>query len=355
MKIYATWQNFGGVEYHRLYQPLKRIAEAGIAEVVQTDSFAPEHMEDCDLLIFSRTLGPYTGKILRAMQKLKKPVIVDVDDLWNLPAKHVSSRFYRQNNIDRQILDAIKLSWGVTTTNSVLSAEISSHNRNIMILPNAIDLTDEQWTKTKTHQGDRLRFGYVGGLTHLDDTALLWEPTKRILDEYPDKVQFVICGYNGEGVEKEIWQGMISNLTGGGRARGEQIAVAPSAHPCDYGEFYAHFDVALAPLEGGLFNRCKSDLKVIEAAAYRCPIIASCIHPYTAHRHNSGVRLCNSSEDWYNAMRFHIEHPELIQQAGNANFVFCDEQRNFDVINRNRARFYQQAFEWMKSKRVQPA
>ncbi len=353
MNIYTTWKHLGGVGYHRLYQPLKRIQlENEDITIKVVESYTPEWIEETDVLIFNRTLGPYTAKILRAMRKLHKPVIVDVDDLWNLPDKHVSADHYKRHGIDRQIKDAIKYATAVTTTNSVLAAEISAINKNVLILPNAIDHDDEQWKAEKTPMGNRVRFGYVGGLTHLDDTSLLFESTREILQKYPDRVQFVICGYDDSPEVRGLWQGMVSNLTGGGIARGEQIAVAPSVPSLDYGEFYAHFDVALAPLQGGLFNRCKSDLKVSEAAAYRMPIIASCTHPYTAHRHNTGVRLCNSSEQWFNAIEHYIQNPHLIQHDGNANYCYCIENRNFADINRQRLRLIRQLYKESQDRRT---
>ena len=49
----------------------------------------------------------------------------------------------------------------------------------------------------------------------------------------------------------------------------------------EYAKNYAKFDVSLAPLKDTLFNRLKSQLKVIESGFYKKALIASNIGPYT--------------------------------------------------------------------------
>ena len=54
------------------------------------------------------------------------------------------------------------------------------------------------------------------------------------------------------------------------------------------------FDVSLAPIKDTMFNRMKSQLKVIEAGFYKKALIASDIGPYTIdlnHALDKGVNL----------------------------------------------------------------
>ena len=48
----------------------------------------------------------------------------------------------------------------------------------------------------------------------------------------------------------------------------------------EYGLLYDQFDIAIAPLEDNRFNRCKSNLKIIEAGMKGLPIFVQNIHPY---------------------------------------------------------------------------
>ena len=48
-----------------------------------------------------------------------------------------------------------------------------------------------------------------------------------------------------------------------------------------YAKNYSKFDVSLAPIKDTMFNRMKSQLKIIEAGFYKKALIASDIGPYT--------------------------------------------------------------------------
>ena len=48
-----------------------------------------------------------------------------------------------------------------------------------------------------------------------------------------------------------------------------------------YAKNYTKFDVSLAPIKNHIFNRMKSQLKVIEAGFYKKALIASNLGPYT--------------------------------------------------------------------------
>ena len=54
-----------------------------------------------------------------------------------------------------------------------------------------------------------------------------------------------------------------------------------------YASNYRLFDVSLAPIKNHIFNRVKSQLKVIEAGFYKKALIASNLGPYTIDLKNS--------------------------------------------------------------------
>ena len=69
-------------------------------------------------------------------------------------------------------------------------------------------------------------------------------------------------------------------------------------------------DLALAPLEDNLFNRCKSNLKFLEYGACGYPVIASDIECYRG----SGLPVTlvkNRYRDWLEAIRSH-QRKEII-------------------------------------------
>ncbi len=112
---------------------------------------------------------------------------------------------------------------------------------------------------------------------------------------------------------------------------------------------YNEADVCLAPLKNNnLFNFYKSNLKVIEAGAHHCPIIASNYGPYTIDDiegkldgKQKGI-LVNESDNkgWYNAMKFYVDNPDLMREHGENLFNYVKENLCSEVIGKKRLELY---------------
>ncbi len=190
-------------------------------------------------------------------------------------------------------------------------------NKNVYVLPNAINPNEQQF-KAETLPSDKLRFGWLGGSSHLHDLKLL-DGTINKLKPYNDKFSMYLCGFDIRGSVTEI-----NKETGEQKqrpirpeetvwARYEEIftdnyrMVTPEHKDflmkfkeedyvsdvlpfynriwtkpvTSYAANYRWFDVSLAPIKNHIFNRVKSQLKVIEAGFYKKAIIASNVGPYT--------------------------------------------------------------------------
>ncbi|MGB5536689.1 MAG: hypothetical protein WBN08_12400, partial [Thiogranum sp.] len=76
-----------------------------------------------------------------------------------------------------------------------------------------------------------------------------------------------------------------------------------------------NLDLAVAPLERNRFNRCKSDLRILEYGAMGWPVIATDIEPYR----DAPVHLVtNQTRAWVNAIRDHVHDPDANWKAGDA-------------------------------------
>ena len=115
MKVLALWNGMGGVEYHRLYVPLKRlqIDHADQIEVEVSQEFNKAglpNLKQYDLILFNRWLGADHYEILHYLAKHGIPYIIDIDDFWELPKYHPTYKFFRENKLKQAIVDAILLS-----------------------------------------------------------------------------------------------------------------------------------------------------------------------------------------------------------------------------------------------------
>ena len=84
----------------------------------------------------------------------------------------------------------------------------------------------------------------------------------------------------------------------------------------------------------GFYLFYKSELKIVEAAAYQLPIICSDVKPYNFHCNNPGVMLCpNTFESWYQFLKGMINP---IENRGQWNYEYCDQHHNLKTINQQR-------------------
>ena len=92
-----------------------------------------------------------------------------------------------------------------------------------------------------------------------------------------------------------------------------------------------------------LFNKVKSQLKIIEAGAHMCPVIASNYGPYTLDiedgKHGFLINE-NDKRGWYEKMKWFVDNPSAIKEMGQALNELVLEKYTLEKINKNRAEFF---------------
>ncbi|QKS82333.1 hypothetical protein [Pseudomonas bijieensis] len=73
-------------------------------------------------------------------------------------------------------------------------------------------------------------------------------------------------------------------------------------------------DLALAPLEDNLFNRCKGNIRLLEFGACGVPVICSDIEAYRGDL--PAKRVENRFEAWVGAIRAHIQDLDAAAALG---------------------------------------
>ena len=123
-----------------------------------------------------------------------------------------------------------------------------------------------------------------------------------------------------------------------------------------YASNYNLFDVSMAPLKEHMFNKVKSQLKVIEAGFHKKALIAQNFGPYQIDcvnvieyggkiNENGNSILVDTSKnhkDWYKSMKKLYDNPELVDLMGNNLYNLVNEKYHIDVVTKNRAFFYQE-------------
>jgi glycosyltransferase involved in cell wall biosynthesis len=251
----------------------------------------------------------------------KVKLIVDIDDYWNVPKYNPAYKVYKEKGKEA-VLKSLKAASMVWTTTPQLAEKVKEINPNVHILPNYIDHQENQWLEKNDHP---LTIGYVGGFSHLEDVKLLRGQIGEICEKY--NARFLFCGYNSTDPNSAEMEYQIT----GSRQRPDWFWVGEVTSVLNYGKYYSHIDVVLAPLTETHFNKHKSELKIVEAAAYKLPILVSEVEPYTNHRDNEGVTFVKNN-DWSIIGEVIKNRKEL----GEKNYKYCLEHHNIETINQKR-------------------
>ena len=338
-----------------------------------------------------RSIGPDFEKANELIKKLTENgiiTIVDIDDYWMPGKEHPIHDIIKFNKINEKIVANLKVASYVTTTTNLFADEIKKFNKNVVVFPNAINPNEPQF-KEPTLESDRLRIGWLGGSSHLHDLQLLDSPLGKIT-HLKDKLQFVLCGFDTRGTVTEINQ-----QTGEHKKRDilphetvwaqyEKIFTQNHSLVSDdykkyllkysqekytneldesyvrvwtqpvtsYAKNYSKFDVSLAPIKNTMFNRMKSQLKVIEAGFYKKAIIASDLGPYTLdlkHCLNHGnfvdgnamlVDENRNHSDWAKYIKKLVENPNMVKDMGERLYETVKDTYDLNTVTKNRAEFY---------------
>ncbi len=338
-----------------------------------------------------RSIGPDFDKANVLIKKLTENgiiTIVDIDDYWMPGKEHPIHDIIRFNKINEKIVANLKVASYVTTTTTLFADEIKKFNKNVVVFPNAINPQEPQFNEP-TLESDKIRIGWLGGSSHLHDLQLLDSPLGKIT-HLKDKLQFVLCGFDTRGTVTEInqqtgehkkrdilphetvWAQYEKIFTQNHSLVSEDykkylLKYTQEKYPNElnesyvrgwtqpvtsYAKNYSKFDVSLAPIKNTMFNRMKSQLKVIEAGFYKKAIIASDLGPYTLdlkHCLNHGnfvdgnamlVDENRNHSDWAKYIKKLVENPSMIKDMGERLYETVKDTYDLNVVTKNRAEFY---------------
>ena len=341
------------------------------------------------IVSYHRSIGQDFDKANALIQKLNSLGIItvcDIDDYWMPGKEHPIHDIIKHNKINERIIANLKVSKYVTTTTTLFADEISKLNKNVVIFPNAINPNEPQF-KEPTLESDRVRIGWLGGSSHLHDLQLL---DLARLTPLKDKLQFVLCGFDTRGTVTEINQqtnehkkrdilphetvwaqyekiftqnlSILSddykkhllkyNQESYSNESNEPYVRVWTKPITSYAKNYSKFDVSLAPIKNHMFNRMKSQLKVIEAGFYKKAIIASDLGPYTidlTHCLENGnfvdgnamlVGENRNHSDWSKYIEKLVKNPNMVKDMGERLYETVKDKYDLNNVTKDRRDFY---------------
>lgn len=399
IKILAIPSDKHGVGKFRIMDPYTFIGENYPDDVHVDITFNAEEKDEYflnyDIVVFHSFIHQTThDSNLNRIKWLKSKgikVIMDIDDLWFVDQRHPMYFQIKASKIGEMKIEMLRLVDAITTTTPIFAKTITDRLgvKNVQIFPNAVNEHESQF-QINTTKSDKVRFGWLGGSSHLHDLELISSGISSTHNSFKDKVQFVLCGFdlrgsvteiapNGERKQRPIkpfetvWYKYEKFFTDNYKVVSEEyknylhtFTENPSFNDENepyrrrwtkeinsYATNYNTFDVSLAPLVESLFNANKSQLKVIEAGFHKKAIIASDTDPYTLDLisavdngvlNNKGnallVNTKRNHKDWAKHMKRLIENPNMIEDLGNRLYETVKDKYSLKNVCNDRVQFF---------------
>lgn len=397
IKVLAISPDSFGVGKFRIMDPYKYIGDHFMDEVHVDLSYNVANVDDnfdgYDVVVLHSFIHqlPHEENVKRInwLKNRGVKVIVDIDDFWSVDQTHPMFHKIRLDKIPEKKVELLKLADYVTTTTPIFAKTIQERLgiKNVVVFPNAVDPNEPQFKSEPIPSKKKLRFGWLGGSSHLHDLDLLSKNISSMV--YSDDIQFVLCGFDLRGVVNEInnvtkeqkqrnilptetvWYQYEKFFTDSYKALNPDYSSYLQKYIKDeydssnepyirrwteevsrYATNYNYFDVSLAPLRESFFNANKSQLKVIEAGFHKKAIIASEVEPYTldlisaydnGKLNNKGNALLvppnKNHKQWAKHIKFLMDNPELAKELGERLYETVKDKYSLQKVCKDRVEF----------------
>lgn len=399
IRILAIPPDQFGVGKYRILDPFKYIGEHHgddfHVDITMNADDNDEYFKNYDIIVFHSFIHQMSHeKNIDRIKKLKSQgikVVIDIDDYWTVDHRHPMYHQIKSNEIPRKKVEMMKLSDWVTCTTEIFEKSIRSKIgiKNVVVFPNAVDPNETQFQPNPT-ESDKIRFGWLGGSTHLHDIDLMSSGISSVLGQ-TNNTQFVLCGFDLRGnvtevnpITKEqkirpiqpmetVWYKYENIFTDkysfvdedyknylltftetefdSSNKRYRRVWTQPVSK---YASNYNLFDISLAPLVPSEFNANKSQLKVIEAGFHKKALIASDTQPYNLDLigaieyggkfNDKGncllVSTSKNHKQWFQHMKRLVDNPNMIEDLGNKLYETVKDRYSLKNVSKNRTEFF---------------
>jgi glycosyltransferase involved in cell wall biosynthesis len=355
IKILGLITEDSAVGYYRIWQPLKMLERLGLAELKLTPTFdwgrsksetttfpelkwfgmEPENPYRMypDIIVAERHDSPnYFALINTLAHNFKIPLVIDTDDDVQA-VRPFNPGFTSYNPNSDNVAFNIKLMSSpelaaITTSTEHLKERHAKYNKPTYVVPNSIDFKERVLEPQKRNK--RLRIGWLGSACHYENLQIILQPVKDILANFDVELVFTNLYHDvwhnpPEKIAKKVIP--VCQIYG----CKERHGTCPRAYKTfdEYAKMVNNLkvDIGLAPLRDNLFNRSKSNLRILEYWADKIAVVASPVKPYleTIKNGKNGF-FAKEQKDWYEAIKKLIVDDKLRESI---------KQNGFETLNKN--------------------
>lgn len=279
-------------------------------------------------------------------EKLNKPIVLDLDDsfedlspmsdsygtqgiqevklkdgtyLW----KDGEKGFSLKDNLERleAYKDLVKLATAVIVTTLELKNYVSQYNKNVVVIPNAINFDIFPVLPLKKDRTTTIT--WAGGSSHYADLAEIKPHLVEVMKDNPS-VYYYHVGQSFPGILKGLPESRVKE-SGWVTADGHGYRLAA-----------LNADIGIAPLQDRQFNKYKSSIKFYEYSAVKIVTLAKNIPPYADDIIDGKTgMLYDTPEEFKEKLQYLIDNPlERIRMAEEA-YQYVKNNRDIKEITKD--------------------
>lgn len=285
--VLAHPADFAGSSLHRIIQPFNALCEKGVIEgLLSPDLLSVVELERCspDVILLQRQIDEGSLQAMRRMKMYSRAFkVFDLDSYVPALAVDITRQRPSFENGLHLLREGLSYMDRLVVPTDLMAQVCEGFNADIRVVKNRLDPRCWNTVSSKRRCADKPRVGWVGGAIDVSGLEVIADVIKELASE----IHWVILGDCPDHLRRymtEIHKG-----------------VASEQYPAKLASL--NLDIALAPLEDSLFNRCKSNLRLLEYGACGFPVICSDIEAYRCDLPVKYVE--NRVECWKEAIRAH--------------------------------------------------
>ena len=323
-KVYYINSDLGGCYYVRCMIPMIHNGWDGDRTSLRNKEYPKPEMrtkacQNADIVVFHRPDQEHKLQVAKMLKQLGRKIVYDNDDTYKgIDTMKLGEILAKKTGLlDTFISDIADL---VTCSTEFLAEEYRKITKTpVVVLPNLIDPDD--WDKPKRNETDIVRIGFTGSVALNKD----FDDFKDIIQELDAMPNVKLVLFSLPPID---WKNN-PKVTGMYKKELEFWASLKNVEwqPFVFIEEYfstlnnLKLDMMLIPRNDDYFNRCKSNVKFLEASILEIPVIAQGfkdgLSPYQVNKEDSTVMtICTEHNEWMPKIMELINNKELRREKG---------------------------------------
>lgn len=346
MKVYYVNSGLQGCFVVRCLLPLSANGWDGDQTSIRLDSKTPENKakaaSNSDIVVFHRPEDKQKLELARTIKKHGKKIVFDNDDTYKDDGGFKFNEYMNKERLEKGLktlnesIDTfIQEADLVTCSTEFLAEEYRKINDNVIVLPNCVDpFYYDEPIKNKTN---KVRIGLTGSIGVTSD----FDVAKPIIEHFKDRddvtiVLFSLPPAQHDQKTRELYHNEYIELDK--MMKYSNVEWQPFVMMEEYYDRLNELalDIMIIPRADNYFNRCKSNLKFLEASMFEIPCICQSFpdgkSPYEANEADiDNLILATNTEDWITKIEDLIKDKEKREALGKRAKEYVLENYNIET------------------------